>query len=385
MRFVQDSDNKMEETEKKTISNGYARKNDKHKSGASIPYLVLKVQDSQYAIDVAAVQSIIWLPELTPIAESPNYIIGVVNYHGNILYIIDLDIRFGYAPKNYQLDDKVIVLKHGDILMGVIVNEVIDIYKISPQEFECSPSYGKAGEETPHFLSGMVKKAGDIIMVIDYKKLLHFSMSNEILSSEQLLDTQTPGDDIKSVEHLVKHKYFAPEATRKEVEIYRKRSVDLMEKADSSELSEIISMAVINLNDEYYGLELEVVREFSEMRNTTPIPCCPDHIIGDMNVRGDVITLVDIRGVLNLHVTRSIKGNKGIIVQVDDILAGILVNDVFDMIVLDRNDVNPVPTAVQNEGNEFLKGTIFYKDKIVGILDLGKIFSKEGFVVDEEV
>ena len=62
VRFVQDSDNKMEETEKKTISNGYARKNDKHKSGASIPYLVLKVQDSQYAIDVAAVQSIIWLP-----------------------------------------------------------------------------------------------------------------------------------------------------------------------------------------------------------------------------------------------------------------------------------------------------------------------------------
>ena len=73
-----------------------------------------------------------------------------------------------------------------------------------------------------------------------------------------------------------------------------------MQSAESLEDTERIPLAIIQLGAECFGVGLDVVREFSHLRRVTAIPCCPSHIAGNMNLRGDILTLVDIRGLLNI-------------------------------------------------------------------------------------
>ena len=59
-------------------------------------------------------------------------------------------------------------------------------------------------------------------------------------------------------------------------------------------------VAVTRVGSEYLGFELAMVREFTTTRQVTPVPCCPPHIAGQMNLRGDIVTLVDLRPVMKL-------------------------------------------------------------------------------------
>lgn len=136
--------------------------------------------------------------------------------------------------------------------------------------------------------------------------------------------------------------------------------------------------------NEFFGLDLHLVREFTSIRNVTPIPCCATHIIGNMNLRGEIVTLVDIRNALNMAIASKTNNSKAIVVHVDDVVAGIPVDQVFDVMYLRSSDVKPVPAALHSGGNEYLRGTAPYAEKMLSILDLSKIIDKGGFTVNDE-
>jgi len=71
----------------------------------SYPYLTFTLDQSLYGINTFLVEEIFFLPELTSIPESPFDIVGVVNLRGEILPIMDLNLRFGYACNDYHLTD----------------------------------------------------------------------------------------------------------------------------------------------------------------------------------------------------------------------------------------------------------------------------------------
>lgn len=386
-------------TERKEASAGHTTERDRadvaesyitseeNEAYITMPYLIFKVQDFLYAINIKIVQQITWLPELTPIAESAEYIAGVFNYHDKIVSVIDLDLRLGYTPRHYRTTDKLLVLKHENTFMGVIVNEVLDVREIFEEEFESSTPYRHVKESYSHFLSGMAKIEGKIVMVIDYVNLMQHSEEIEALIADEISEAlKSQNEDETSAEiHITEHHSFCPEATTEEREIFRRRAIDLMQSTEEQDMKGLIPMAIVDLNGEYYGVELEVVREFSEIHNITPIPCCPDYVIGNTNMRGEIITLVDIRNILNMSIPRSVSGGKVIVVQIDDILAGVTVDNVYDIIFLHQNDITAVPASIQSTNEEYLKGTAHYRDKIVSILNFKNIFTKKGFAIDEEV
>ncbi|NEQ24463.1 MAG: chemotaxis protein CheW, partial [Microcoleus sp. SIO2G3] len=116
-----------------------------------------------------------------------------------------------------------------------------------------------------------------------------------------------------------------------------------------------------------------------------PIPCCPSHIVGNMNLRGEIVTLVDIRNVLNLPTSPVSIGSPAVVVQVDDIVAGLPVDRVLEMVELNSADITPLSTARFDEGKQYLQGTAFFDEKPLKILDLAKIFTNGKLIVNEEV
>jgi purine-binding chemotaxis protein CheW len=334
-------------------------------------YLIFSLHGSRYAVDALAVREILYLPELTPIAEAPGYIVGVFNLRGKVVPVMDLDVRFGYPPLRYHLSDAIVVLQHAGVLLGIIVNGVHDVRSLSTEAVEEVPTYGREG--ISRFLAGVAKVDETIIM------LLH--LDNLIRLSE---DVGEMGEDAMTLRPCVERP-FCPEATPEERAIFRERAGELIQPTESQDLAGFIPFAVVGLNGEYFGVDLQVVRGFVDIRDVAPVPCCPEHIVGNTNLRGEVVTLVDIRGVLRMPFGRGSTGSKAVVVEVDGLLAGITVDEVFDVVYLRPSDITPVPVAVQQGGEEYLKGTAPYDGGLVTVLDIPKILTEGDLVVDEEV
>ncbi len=178
---------------------------------------------------------------------------------------------------------------------------------------------------------------------------------------------------------------FCPHSTPQQRQIFHTRAAHLMEDSHRNDLMGLRPLAVVGLGDEYFGLDLEVVREFTEFHQVTPIPCCPDHVVGNINLRGEIVTLIDIRRALHMQVDSQTKTSKAIVVHIDDLVMGIPVERVFDVLYLQKSDIKPNPTATSEGDRDYLQGTVLYHDKMMGILNLHKIFAEGNLAVNEEV
>jgi purine-binding chemotaxis protein CheW len=147
----------------------------------------------------------------------------------------------------------------------------------------------------------------------------------------------------------------------------------------------LMPLVVVGLNHEYFGVDLTVVREFTELREVAPVPCCPPHIVGQLNLRGDLLTVVDIRSALNMSSSRTSATSKIMVIEVDDLVAGVVVNEVWDVVYLQPGRITIGPLGARSIDAEHLKGIAAYREKMVSILELGKILTDGDLVVNEEV
>lgn len=350
------------------------------------PLLTFTLDGLLYGIDALLVQEIFYLPELTPILEAPDGIVGLLNLRGKLLPVMHLALRLKQDLTKCSLSDNVIVLAWEGAQIGIIVNSVNEVKNISPEFIE-SKIFSGQEDINSRFIASIAKVDADIIMLLNPERLLAHSQEFDLLKVEELSDNSVGkyGND-KEKSKIVTNFYAhcCPNATLAEKAIFQERSENLRQSTQSSDLNGLIPMAVIGLNGEYFGLDLEVVREFTHLRNVTPIPCCPPHVIGNMNLRGEIVTLVDIRTALQMPVTTS-TASKAIVIECDDVVVGLPVDEVFDVMYLNSLDVKNIPTAIDSGSDEFLRGTTAYLEKMLSILDLPKIISKGGLAVNQEV
>lgn len=351
-------------------------------------YLIFTLNSSLYGVEALSVQEIFFLPELTPVHHYPQDIVGVLNLRGEFLPIADLNIRLGYRAQEYRLTDSVIVIEFLGLRIGIIVNEVREVQNLDAHAIAAEGFYGREAGANGGLVSQLANIGADIVMLLNHETLLRknepveglsLAIANRPLADEA--DTQQP--EIL----LTQQRLFCPNATTEERAIFRARAANLMLPIQSDESSGLMPLAIIGLNGEYFGLDLEFVREFIDIRMVKPIPCCPPHIIGNMNIRGEIVTLVDIRGAIALTMSVSSPVSKAMILSINDIVAGVIVDDVFDVMYLNPSEIMPVPTAINslNKDVNFLRGTAIYRDNMMALLDMQKIFIEGGLIVDEEV
>ena len=330
----------------------------------STPYLLFSLHGARYAVDAHRVREIFWLPELTPAEETPSWIAGVVNLRGKIEPVMNLDLRFGHKTRRYCLTDSVILLESGGTTMGIIVSEVHDVIEIPAAAIDPPPRYDAEAKPHAHFIAGEAKVGEAIVMLLDAGNLIH---SPSVSAA--------PG-------HVAEQTCFCPEATPEEREVFRSRAHNRMQIAGSDGTERQTPLAVVGLGGEYFGMELEVVREFSHLRHVVPVPCCPPHIAGNMNLRGDILTLVDIRPSLKIPLQGA--AAQVVVAQSGKLRVGVPVAEVFDVIYLRAADIAPAPAASATVDDEYCKGVAHYGEKMVSILDMHKILTEGGLEVEEE-
>ncbi|MBE9125621.1 MULTISPECIES: chemotaxis protein CheW [unclassified Coleofasciculus] len=331
-------------------------------------YLVFGLNTYLYGIQPAYVEEIFLLPELIHCPEAPPEIVGAVNLRGDRVPVVDLNLTFGNQVSDYRLTDSVIVLRGEQFRVGIIVNEVYEVKIIDSEDStpELSTNLNLAGVEDNKHIAQFTRRAGDILIFSSPENWLPTIETQQFISLDQ-------------------NPVYFSNFTLEEQVIFQQRSDNLKLSVDSQDLS-LKPLAVIILNDNLLGIDLAVVREFTDIRQVTPIPCCPPHIIGNMNLRGEILTLVDIRGLLNLPVTAMTASSKAMVVEIEGIVAGVMVETIRDaMFLLNSLEIKAVPTATYLMKDKYIQGAASYDKKKMGILDLPKLFQTAGLIVDEAV
>jgi purine-binding chemotaxis protein CheW len=364
--------------------------------------LVFYVRHLQYGIPVHCVREIFPLPELTPAPDAPGDIIGLLNWRGQVLPVMHLDRRLGQPMQPCSLSDSIIVIDWHNIQVGVLVNQVEDVISIDSQCIEQEIDYGRDNHINTAFLTGVAKQsnrmllllnlealirlADDVAMMIWKSEMLAYGMDDDGQlddSSQTFLQADTPPSipesELKAADFYT---LYCPTATDYERSVFQKRTEDLKRSHEHQSQTLTNPIAVLKLANEYLGLPLAWVREFISLAKINPIPCCPNHIVGNLNLRGEIVTLVDIKSMLNLNLNgvdhQPFKNVKAVIVQVGEIIAGIAVDDIHEILYSHESSV-----STSQDNQHWVTGVTSYDQKLISILDLPALMRSDVLSVNE--
>ncbi len=131
------------------------------------------------------------------------------------------------------------------------------------------------------------------------------------------------------------------------------------------------------VDGEIYGLEILKVREIVAMLHISKVPLVPDYVKGVINLRGKVIPVIDIRLKFKMENIDYDDHTTIIIVDVDDISVGFIVDETSEVVKIKQDDLMPPPKFGTTIDTSFLKSMAKTKDNITMIVDLEKLFSSD--------
>lgn len=130
---------------------------------------------------------------------------------------------------------------------------------------------------------------------------------------------------------------------------------------------------IFKLNSEYYGIPIEKVISIEKMLIPTRIPNSPRHVKGVINLRGEVITLIDLRQKLNMELKEVDNNSRIIIVANDDIVAGLIVDSSSEVMEIPKNNIDNPPADNENQYLSYISGIGKVENRLVILLELSRI------------
>ena len=149
------------------------------------------------------------------------------------------------------------------------------------------------------------------------------------------------------------------------------------DKSGSAE--DLLQLVGFTLGEEDFGVDILSVQEINRVTEITKIPGTPDFVKGVINLRGNVIPVIDLRSRLGMPEREHDKQTRIIVADVDDRTVGLVVDAVSEVIRMDANLVEPPPEIIVGAGDKgrYIKGVGKLDDKLLMLLDINSMFSKQ--------
>lgn len=136
------------------------------------------------------------------------------------------------------------------------------------------------------------------------------------------------------------------------------------------------------LSGESYAIDVSYIAQTVPLSDFTPLFCTPPFVLGITNIRGRILSIVDLRRFFELPEVGLSDLNRVIVVSDGKMEFGILADSIVGTVAVPLNDLNPPPDALTGIREEFLVGVSAGR---LALLDIGKILSDRRIVVHEEV
>jgi len=143
-----------------------------------------------------------------------------------------------------------------------------------------------------------------------------------------------------------------------------------------------LEIVEFHLASERYAIQSRYVREVHPLECLTPVPCTPPHVLGIVNLRGEIISVIDIRVFFDLPAQGLPDLSKLMVLESQDMCFGVLVDGVDRVSRVRSVDIQSTLTALTQVRKTYLLGLT--ADRLA-ILDGGKLLSDQQIIVQEEI
>ncbi len=126
------------------------------------------------------------------------------------------------------------------------------------------------------------------------------------------------------------------------------------------------------------GIDIGFVQEINKQVLFTSVPHSPEYVLGIMNLRGKIVTIIDLGKKLGIESSSDITDNtRIIIVNSRDEFIGLLVDKVTDVVIANWENVSAPPSNIKGAKGKFFQGVYKFKNKLVAILDVEEVLGSE--------
>jgi purine-binding chemotaxis protein CheW len=309
-------------------------------------YVTFHIDDGIFAVPLAEVQEIIRMPNVVQVPLSPASLEGLANLRGTVMSITSLRRIFRYPDLAHDDATRVVVINQG-VPVGLVVDRMAAVVTADPDQLESVASI-EATIDTD-MLRGMIKASDGrgMIMILDPLRLVE----SEFGSSRH----RAAKGDGGAVAH------------------------DAAPVAEASDELQLVSFEVA---DQEYALSIENVQEIVQVpERINRVPKTEPHVLGVITLRNRLLPLVSLREMFGLPFAPLDERNKIVVVPLpDQTSVGIVMDMVKEVLRVNRNLLDPVPSLIRGGGGHSeIQGICRMNggQRLVAVLSASALFENE--------
>ena len=140
---------------------------------------------------------------------------------------------------------------------------------------------------------------------------------------------------------------------------------------------EVFQRVTFQLENETYGINVMQVQEILRYSEIASVPGAPSYVLGIINLRGNVVTVIDTRSRFGLLPADITDNSRIVIIEAEKQVIGILVDSVAEVVYLKKSEIEDAPNVGTAESSQFIQGVTNRDDGLLILVDLNKLLSDE--------
>ena len=327
--------------------------------------LIFSLHGSLYGISADLVREICWLPELYSLATAPSDIIGMFDWRSQMLPVMHLDLRFGRSFSGCNLTDRAIVVECQGSYVAIVAHDVLDVQYLTPQPIDRDLIQGREISVANNFVAGIARLNDAPVICLDLERLIR--EPDAAATVDEDLAIGADGDF---------YRRCCPNITPTDRAVFASRALQLKSAIAAIQTEKEEGVLTVQIGTEYIGIPLELVIDVDALDrfSVSPVPLAPSYILGQTDWRGKVLPILEIGMVLQIP---ALPRQEFVVIKVNEILIGIAVDRIFDVLYLAASEIDSLPISVNSQLRTYLRGVTKYADGMMYLVRLQELVERE--------
>ncbi|MEO0443774.1 MAG: chemotaxis protein CheW [Pseudomonadota bacterium] len=147
----------------------------------------------------------------------------------------------------------------------------------------------------------------------------------------------------------------------------------------------VLQWVTFRLAGETYGVNVMQVQEVLRYTEIAPVPGAPEYVLGIINLRGNVVTVIDTRNRFGLVSGEITDNTRIVIIEAEGHVIGILVDSVAEVVYLRQSEIETAPNVGNDESAKFIQGVCHKNEELLILIELDKLLSDTEWAELEEI
>lgn len=138
----------------------------------------------------------------------------------------------------------------------------------------------------------------------------------------------------------------------------------------------VLQWVTFRLGNETYGINVMQVREVLRYSEIAPVPGAPSYVIGIINLRGNVVTVIDTRERFGLEPSEVTDNTRIVILESDDQVIGIMVDAVAEVVYLRASEIETAPNVGNADSSRYIQGVCHKDDELLILIEIERLLTE---------